>query len=182
MLIKLNSQDVTKCEKFASEINTDFYNSRNQFNSKKRLKDQVIGKLGEIAVYKYLFTNNKELSYPDFEIYTVKRKSWSPDLISSKNNFLIKSQDINQAAKFSPSWMFQLGDKHVFKEFSEKDLVCFVLVDLDKREAEIKAIIKLEELHNKKLFKEPKLDYLKNNKRAVYFEDLKKDIKPLFLI
>ena len=51
--------------------------------------------------------------------------------------------------------------------------VVFVLVNLEENESIIKSIVKLEDLHNEKLFKLPKLEYLKNNKLVIYYSDIK---------
>jgi hypothetical protein len=176
MIIKFSSEDVKKCEEFANKIDTAYYASRKQTNNEKRIKDQVIGKLGEIATYLYFQSKGVELTQPDFKLYSRAEKSWDFDMKGEGINLHVKSQAVYQARKYGESWIFQNEDKHIFKDVSEKDYVCFALVDADNGSAEIKSVVKLSDLHSKELFKKPKLIHL-SSKSAVYFADLKSSLK-----
>lgn len=176
MIIKFSNQDVKKCQDFANKIDTAYYATRRQTNNEKRVKDQIIGKLGEVATYVYFKSKGIELTQPDFKLYSKAEKSWDFDLKGQDINLHVKSQAIYQAKKYGESWIFQNEDKHIFKDVSENDYVCFVLVDPDNNSAEVKSVVKLNELHSKNLFKKPKLIHL-SSKSAVYFEDLKSSLK-----
>jgi len=52
--------------------------------------------------------------------------------------------------------------------------VAFVALNVPKRFGIIKALVKVQWLHDKKLFKEMKKQSLRGNKVAVYYEDLEK--------
>lgn len=176
MIIKLSKQDIERCRQFAETIDTGFYATRNQFNNDKRIKDQIIGKLGELAIFNYFASKDIKISEPDFKIYGKSKKSWDFDLKNADFNIHVKSQSVEQGKRYGISWIFQDQDKHVFKDVSENDYVCFVLVDLANSYADIKSIVKLSDLHTNALFKAPKLAYL-TSKKAVYFEDLQISFK-----
>ncbi len=178
MQIPITKEDLQKCKDFANAIDTGYYATRAQFNNEKRIKDQIVGKLSELVAFKYLQMKKIEASEPDFNIYDKKKKSWDFDMKSVDYNFHVKGQNIEQGKRYGTSWIFQDGDKHIFKEYSNKDYVFLVSVDLNKMMGDIKAVASIEELHELDLFKSPKLDYLKS-KRAVYLEDLSKCKKSL---
>ena len=72
--------------------------------------------------------------------------------------------------------MFQSGsfghkDKEIFNP-SEKDYLALVSFDFALKSGEIKALFPVKDAHEKKLFKEPKLDKLKGNKVAIYYDDV----------
>jgi hypothetical protein len=174
-VIKLEDDIIKKINQFAESINTGFYSSRNQGNNDKRITDQKCGKFGEYGVFFYLKSKNINVSEPDCKIYKVREKSWSPDLkiIDTDTNIHVKSQSIQSGKRYGVSWVFQKNDKHVFNTDSNNQYVSFVSVDLIKNECDIKSIVKLDILHNENLFKAPKLDYLKKNKCAIYYNDIK---------
>lgn len=176
MFIKFTETDFKKCQTFANTIDTSFYATRHQFNKDKRIKDNIIGKLGEIATLKYFKSKDIELSSPDFNIYNRNQKSWDYDLKGKNINLHCKSQSVEQGKKYGISFIFENTDKHIFKEVNGNDYVSFISVDLENLQAEIKAIIKLQDLHNKKLFAKPKLSYL-TTKSAIYLDDLKNVFK-----
>jgi len=175
-----------KCLSFAkSSVNTssDKYASRNQFDVEKIVKDIRVGKIGEEGVYEKVSVLYPELSKPDHQIYSKKDKSWSSDLIDEPSgiHIAVKSQDIGSAISFGESWVFQYGnggkydcDTGVFKTVDPKHYVAFVGVNIPKRVGTLRAIVKIQWLHDKKLFKEMKKQSLRGNKVAVYYEDLEK--------
>lgn len=173
MKIEIAKEDLSKCIKFAEEIDTSYYATRNQFNNQKRIKDQVVGKLAELAVFKYLTSKDVDISYPDFEIYEKKNKSWDYDLKSENINVHVKGQNVEQSKKYGESWIFQKQDKHIFIENKKNDYVSFVLIDLNEMLSDVRMILPLDLLHENNLFKAPKLPQL-NTKLAVYFSDIEK--------
>lgn len=180
------SEDIlNKCKDFAkNSVNTsaDKYAKRNQYDIEKIEKDIRNGKVGEEAVYGQLVSSYPELSLPDHNIYEKKDKSWDPDLKDSKSEIRIavKSQDIDSAINFGESWVFQFGngkydcDAGVFKETDPNHYVAFVSLNVPKRIGTIKAIVKIQWLHDNKLFKEMQKESLRGNKVAVYYDDLEK--------
>ena len=171
-MIKFSSKDIEKCQTFAKSIDTSFYASRNQSNNEKRIKDQYVGKLGEIAVFIYFKENCIEVSEPDFKIYEKSKKSWDYDLKGKDINIHVKTQNVEQGKKFGGSFIFEKSDRLIFKDHKENDYVCFVSIDLKENVAEIKSILSLKTLHGLNLFKKPKLDYL-ISKCAIYFSDIR---------
>lgn len=181
MEIKFTQDQIDQCVKFSEEIDTSRYVSRNQQDSDKRKKDQVVGKLGEIATYQVLKDKYPSLSPPDFKIYAIKDKSWDFDLKGDSINLHCKSQDTKSSKKFGESWTFQRGDdlrknydKEVFERKTPNQYVSFIVVDLANSSATIKAIVDLDFLFKKDLFKKPILAKLRDsNKSVVYFHDMK---------
>lgn len=180
-MIKYNftEEEINKCKEFAEKIDTSFYAKRNQFNNEKRKKDQLVGKLGEIISYNYLKPKINNLSYPDFNIYDKKDKSWDFDMKGDNYNIHVKSQEVSQGIRYGESWIFQKGsknkgyDKEIFDKISPNQYICFCSIDLNKNCGEIKSVVNLNFLHDKNLFKEPKLAKLAElNKVAVYCLDL----------
>lgn len=179
--INFTQEEIDQVTDFASKIDTSFYAKRSQFDNEKRKQDQIVGKLGEIATYNFLKEKYPTLIPPCFEIFDKNQKSWDFDLKANNINLHVKSQNIVQSKKYGESWIFQKGngvnrnyDKEIFDRLTPNQYVSFVLVDLKKYEAEIKAIVELDFLHKKDLFKLPVLEKLRvANKMAVYFKDMK---------
>ena len=173
-----------KCQKFAEESvgsSVDKYARRNQFDVEKIIKDIRNGKIGEEGTHSSLLSKFPNLSTPDHQIYDKKNKSWDPDLKDASGiKIAVKSQDIDSAIAYGDSWVFQIGngkydcDVSVFKENDANHYVAFNSLNVPKRYGTIRAIVKIQWLHDNKLFKEMKIPQLRNNKIAVYLSDLEK--------
>ena len=173
--IIFTEKQINTCIDFANSINTSYYASRSQINDDKRKNDQLIGKLGEIATYEILKYKLPNLTYPDFKIYEAKGKSWAFDLMTTDVNLHVKSQSAESGKRYGISWIFQSTDKEIFGRVTPNQYISFVTINLQIKQAIIRAIVKLDFLHDNNLFDYPKLDYLKtNNKRAVYLDSLQK--------
>lgn len=171
-----------KCYNFALECyktNKDEYAKRNQ-NCEQVIIDQIAqGKYAELLVQDVLKENQYQIIKPvDFNIYKAKDKSFDCDIKAFKLQHMFQSNDFNfhvksisydSANKYGASWLFQKWDP-LLKSPKNTDKVVFVLLDesgLDYIQMiciDAKAIIK----H----LKEPKLEYLRINKCAVYMEDI----------
>jgi len=181
------SEDIfTRCTAFSKSSvssSSDKYARRNQFDLEKIVKDIRNGKIGEEAVHQIFVPQFPKLSQPDHKVYAKKDKSWDPDLHDedSKVRIAVKSQDIDSAIAFGESWVFQFGnggkfdcDTGVFFEKDNNHYVAFVALNTPKKSGVVRAVVKIQWLHDKKLFKEMKKQSLRGNKVAVYFEDLQK--------
>ena len=160
------------------DTSTDKYASRNQFNRTKIVSDILTGKLAEELVYQKLKDYYLDLTEPDYAIYDKKNKSWEADLrVPSENlRIAVKSQTEDAARRWGRSWVFQLGnardyDKEVVLK-KNNHYVALVSLDLPNMCGEIKSIVSIQWLHDNDMFKEMKLKYLQNNKKAVYYDDL----------
>ena len=181
MEIKFTQEEIDQVLDFANKIDTSYYATRSQKDNEKRKQDQIIGKLGEFATFNVLKEKYPTLSPVDFKLYSKKEKSWDFDLKGENLNLHVKSQNIFQSRKYGESWIFQKGngtnrnyDKEVFDQLSPNQYVAFVVVDLNKYTAIVKAIVELDFLHKKDLFKFPVLEKLRiANKMAIYFSDLR---------
>lgn len=174
-----------KCLQFAKDsvgTNSGKYASRNQFNVEKITKDIQVGKIGEECAYNFLTEKFPNLTKPDYVIYSKKDKSWSPDLkdLDSSIKIAVKSQNIDSAQAHGDSWVFQHrpnkkydSDKEVFGDaIDQNQYVSFVSLNVPKRIGSVQAIVKIQWLHDNNLFKPMQKINLRDNKVAVYFEDL----------
>lgn len=181
-----------KCTQFAKNsvtTSSDKYARRNQFDIDKIIKDIRNGKIAEEIVFLQVSSVVPGLTPPDYNIYDKKNKSWDPDLKDSNSNLhlAVKSQDIESEQSFSRSWVFQYGnggkfdcDTGIFGKNNDNHYISFVSLNVPKRTGIIRALVKVNWLHNNKLFKEMKKQSLRGNKVAVYYEDLEKYSKDLW--
>ena len=198
-MISLNSNFIIskeifdKCSQFAKasvSTSSDKYARRNQFDIEKIAKDIRNGKIAEEIVYNQVSSVIPGLTSPDYNIYDKKDKSWDPDLKDSQSSLrlAVKSQDIESEQSFDRSWVFQFGnggkydcDTGIFgKNLDDNHYVSFVSLNIPKRTGIIRAVVKVNWLHDRKLFKEMKKQSLRGNKVAVYYEDLDLYQKELF--
>ena len=183
-----SQEELDICKKFSESVDTSHYSKRGQNNEQKRQKDALVGKLGEFAVYHSLKDKVPKIIKPDVQIYTAKQKSWDFDLKGDSVNLHVKTQDVEQGEKYGVSWIFQYGngknqnyDKEIFDKITPNQYIAFVSLSLKENFAIIRAITKLEFLHDKKLFGLPKLEYLQQaNKKAVYLKDIERYSDQLF--
>lgn len=183
-----SQEELDICKKFSESVDTSHYSKRGQNNEQKRQKDALVGKLGEFAVYHSLKDKVPNIIKPDVQIYAAKQKSWDFDLKGDSVNLHVKTQDVEQGEKYGVSWIFQYGngknqnyDKEIFDKITPNQYIAFVSLSLKENFAIIRAITKLEFLHDKKLFGLPKLEYLQQaNKKAVYLKDIERYSEQLF--
>lgn len=184
---EISKEIFEKCVKFgldSAPSSSDKYARRNQSDPIKIAKDIRNGKIAEEMAYAKVVDKYPNLSQPDFNIYTKKDKSWDPDLKDADSSIrvAVKSQDIESALHYGESWVFQFGnggkydcDTGIFGKSIDPDhYVCFVLLNVAKRVGSLRGIVKVQWLHDKKLFKSMQKQNLQGNKVAVYYEDLEK--------
>lgn len=177
-----SQEELDVCKNFSESVDTSHYSKRGQNNEQKRQKDAFVGKLGEYAVYNSLKGKILNIVEPDVQVYAAKQKSWDFDLKGDGVNLHVKTQDIEQGEKYGVSWIFQYGngknqhyDKEIFDKITPNQYIAFVSLSLKENFALIRAIVKLDFLHDKKLFGLPKLEHLqKANKKAVYLKDIER--------
>ena len=180
VLVKKKYFDI--CKKFAEEsypTHKHHYAKRNQFNKEKIIEQITIGKLSEFAVYQVLSEKYPDITPPDVNVYERNKKSFDFDMKAKDINLHIKGQLGDSAKQYGQSWIFQWSgdgkghcDKEIFYPVTQNQYVSFVL--MNKNVADVQAIVSLDFLHKNDLFKLPKLEYLHNTKRAVYWADLEK--------
>lgn len=183
-----SQEELDICKKFSESVDTSHYSKRGQNNEQKRQKDALVGKLGEFAVFQSLKGKVPNITEPDVQVYSAKQKSWDFDIKGDGINLHVKTQDIEQGEKYGVSWIFQYGngknqhyDKEIFDNLTPNQYIAFVSLSLKDSLAIIRAIVKLEFLHDRKLFGLPKLEHLqKANKKAVYLKDIERYSDQLF--
>lgn len=167
MLILLDTAEVEKCQAFAEAVasSTRYYEDRGQNNASKRIKDTVIGKMGELASYKALRSHIPGLTEPDFEIYAGRKKSHSADLMADNGlKFSVKTQNMVSLEKYGCSWLMETKSIEKFKD--DYFILCVYLGD---NRVIIQSILHFDEFMTGK--GAPKLAYLKT-KSAFYYEDM----------
>jgi len=123
------------------------------------------------------------LTPPDMQIYTVRKKSWAPDLYDPKTQLSIacKAQPPQSEQSCGLSWVFQYGngkkdcDNEIFDtgKTNHNLFVALVSTDARNRRGRIQAIVSVPFLHQNNLFGEMKRKDLQDNKKAVYLDRLK---------
>lgn len=181
----ITPQILNECKKYSEAVvdtNISAYARRGQSNSKNNQKQAQNGKIAEVLVYNQLSVDFPDLTPPDFTIYDKKNKSWASDSSSKKLavELAIKSQDIEVKQMWGESWVFQYNDGKNYDcdmEIFGKDInpnlyAVFVSLNVPKRSAQIRAIVKVQWLHDKKLFQPMALEKYNstNNKLAVYYD------------
>jgi hypothetical protein len=150
-------------------IQTTNYQDSYQSNKQKIQQDHFISKLGEEAVKEVFTQLGQKVAGPDYTIYSAQQKSWQSDLVINNTELAIKTQSLVSAQKYSVSWLFQSGSKrydHILNK--PKAWVCFVSYGSKAQTCTVYPPMQIKDL----VFKEPKLEYLKDSKKAVYLEDL----------
>jgi hypothetical protein len=181
----ISPEILDKCEKFATAsapTNMSALSRRGQSNPEAIKRQIKSGKIAEVLVHQEASKNFPKLSEPDFNIYSKKEKSWDPDLrdLDSEIRIAVKSQEREQADYYHESWVFQFNDgknydcdTEIFgKNINPNQYVAFILLNTPKKTGEIRAIVKVQWLHDKKLFQPMALAKFNqtNNKLAVYYD------------
>jgi hypothetical protein len=129
LLYNPTEEEWEKSVSFSKEVysSTSFlYRFRGSTNKNKIIQDHAFGKITEIAAYRLLKPHIKSISYPDFS--TTTQKSYSPDLVSNKYNFHVKST----SNKEEPSWVFQVNDPIVSNSSPGENLALLFVITSSK--------------------------------------------------
>jgi hypothetical protein len=163
------------------------YAARGQ-NDVVRIMSQIqAGKIGEQAIHGKFITYLTNLSEPDYEIYGAKQKNWNPDLSDTTADPIItigsKAQEYQQSLLFGESWVCEYRenakfdrDTGIFSEEAKKPghFICCTLINVPKRWVELKAIVAISTLHEKRLFEPMVKKNLQSNKLAIYMESIER--------
>ncbi len=181
-------ESYTKFAEACVETNKNLYKNRNQRNVDKITEDILNGKMGEYGAYEFLRSRNmKPDDLPDIKIYAKRNKSFGADLNFGNVPVHVKCQSEESATKYGMSWTFQYGGRTdtgnkkrnhhdpIIENPSGVIIFCTVgSVDRGRLprvwvQAALPTTLCIPEL-----LELPKLDYLKDFKRVVYYETLKK--------
>lgn len=126
--VELGDDIVSLCNHFAELTylsNLDEYSRRGQNNPDKIKLDIAQGKAAEFAVMYYLIEEGHgKVSIPDMTLH--RKKSFDPDLTTSRYNIHVKSQSQDSYSKYGQSFLFQKKDPLV-KNPKENDRIATVL-------------------------------------------------------
>jgi hypothetical protein len=167
--------------------NQSKYARRGQ-SSPERVQTQIkMSKIAEEASWGKIVPYLPNLSKPDYIIYPAKQKNWKPDLIDDGTDSVItigcKSQECEVGFHHGVSWIFEYRagknydcDQEIFGKDAQRlgNFICCSSINFPKRLVELKAIVAVSTLHDKKLFGLPKVESLRDNKLAVYLDDLER--------
>jgi hypothetical protein len=182
--LTIHDDILAKCDEFSlksAPTNLSALSRRGQYNIDAIKRQIKTGKIAETLVYSEISKDYPDLTEPDFNIYTKKNKSWAPDLKDKQSNLrlAVKAQEYESSLQYHESWVFQFNggknydcDKEVFGEnIADNNYVAFVLLNTPKRTGQIRAIVAIKWLHDKKLFQPMALRKFNvtNNKLAVYY-------------
>ena len=157
-----NENDVKKCREFANKANVRVYLGRARITEEKARNDIFIGKIAEFAVSRSI----PGCSEPDVTIH--EKPTWGADLkLPDGTKVHVKTQSVEQAAKYGTSWIFEKKDRGVK---SKKPGIAALCVSNSDGSVCIHAIVPVQYLHDKELFKPTKLKF--RDKVAIYAEDL----------
>jgi hypothetical protein len=169
-VIPLQASWVIKARAFAKKVvKTTYYPDSHQTNLQKIELDHFLSKLGEEAVKQVFEDLGQAVIGPDYNVYQAKQKSWQSDLVVNSIALAVKTQSTSAAKRYSVSWIFQASSTRYDSILKHPEAwVCFVTYDQHQQSCSVYPPYQLKDLH----FKEPKLEYLKSSKKAVYLEDL----------
>lgn len=165
--------------RFSKDDGFDQYADSGQTDSHRKQFQQVLGTLGEFAVYRFFFNLDIECSRPDTEWHPGRSKSHGADLILRRESFLgVKSCEQPPATELSWIFQFQPRKDPIFFRRRPNWWYAFVSVEVPLNgKAYLHGILSGDTLQSKDLFQLPKIQRLEASKRAVY----ERDLKPLTL-
>lgn len=183
--IQISDEDYLKSHNFAekcAETCIANYRRRGQGSLEKITTDIHTGKLVELGAYNFLKSIGVEVTFPDFEIYKSKGKSWDADLVNNKYKFHCKGQNQESVTKYGASWILQWGGRgkgHTDKLFKHQEKHDYLIPGFTQgRSAVICGIYQIKNIMENGLIAEPKVDWLKFSKRAIYLADLEAHYAP----
>jgi len=136
--IILDATKLLQVKKYVDNRNYSYYENNRSASDPK--SDEVLGKLGELAVSSYIQDKFKVDAVTDFNIYSKQQKSFAADL---RKNIHCKAcslytRDILQrygrkTAQYS--WTFQGRD--ILQKKDEKDIVVLTFVNINHKQEEM---------------------------------------------
>ncbi len=174
MYVELSKYYFDKCAEFADdqmESSKDIYTYRGEHRLSKIREDIIVGKLGEVAAYKYLRARGYECNKPDFTIYERLNKSFAADLITNcGKNVHVKAQGFDSMMRYGASWLLQKSDK-LTKSPDCNDFI--LMVSLNGLEANVLGVVSAQDMSTNDLFQEPRVSRYAYTKKAIYFDSIK---------
>ena len=145
---------------------------RNQPNKDKWVKDITDGRIGEWIAHYILSDIYSCITIPDQKIYA--KKTWKPNLVDVETGqeFSVHTQNTKSKRDNGESWTFAVTDPLVKNEADPKTKICFILIDRSEQIGQLRAIVNIDTLHKKNLFKPPAAVHLIPHKKCIYFKDL----------
>lgn len=164
MEIELSDDIIYLCNHFAEltyQSSLDEYSRRGQNNPDKIKRDIAQGKAAEFATMWYLLQEGHgKVSIPDLTLH--RKKSFDPDLTTSRYNIHVKSQGWESYNKYGKSFLFQKKDPLVIKPKANDRIVTVLCKTLYIHEVSwLGNPLTVE-------WKEPRVAKLRETKVAIY--------------
>ena len=110
MKYALSDSDIGKCFRFAIEVTKktkNYYKLRNKYAStEKMIFDHFIAKMSEIATWALMTSENKECTYPNFNI-TDKADNGDLKIITELKNITLHCKVVRHDSPVTDSWLIQ---------------------------------------------------------------------------
>ena len=176
---EIKEEDFKKVKDFVHKRkkDTELYQKRGGFKD----IDLWTGALGEVGAYYYLREKGRDVSFPDFEIYKPKDKSYDADMRDGSKFYHIKAQNLESQKRHGNSWLLQRYDKIVRKKIQNHYLV-LCNVDVDNRKVEILGTPSVSSIHNAECWSECKYYLFRKTKVALYLDEMKEKISNLWRV
>jgi len=149
----------------------DLYAKRGQSDVSKIVKDIETGCAGEFVVYEHFRRIGRTVTEPDLALYSPGGKSWL-DLTVDGRHLSVKSQSIEQAARYGLSWTFQWSIKPdpAFKDPDGR--IALTLYDSRERAAYLLTVLDARGVLTDDILELPESVHLQANKRVIYWKTL----------
>jgi hypothetical protein len=152
------------------------YQDRNQYVDESKIEQDIfIGICAEFAVSNFFNHMKRKCSNPDLRILPNDKKSFDNDLTVHPGH-LINVKTFDQTKRKDASWIFQLGKNGVDRSLTSTTLkhnYVLTKINLIQNSCTIMASITGKIISKYDLLKEPQLEHLKHQKKAIYYHDLK---------
>jgi len=188
--VTITDEEYSECFRFAYDpkLNVELYLSRHPgLTEKKARHDILIGKIGEIGVYKIFEKIATKIHYPDFTVYDITKKSWKDDVDFLYDGVRVSLQvkTCTPGRSFPISWIVEKIDGKIFKDPDQSvvDIILFVEVEcVKRRDLTVQYRARIDCAMSKAVFVAhpeilgyPKSEKAREKKHAIYFID-KKDL------
>lgn len=176
--VPLIGVDYEMARAFAMDVDhtvAESYAARHQTNPEQRIRQAIVGKLGEIATRVYLLDHGLACDPPDFTITT--RKSYGADMTFTHTHAAVhvKSQSLESARKYGLSWMFHVSDRGIFKTSSTRARMVLCLVR--PTDVLICAYMPVLVPLKQNLYRYPVLESQQDVKRVLYYKDIPQEFR-----
>jgi len=136
--ITLDKAKLLQIQKYVDNRNYSYYNNQRSASDPK--SDEVLGKLGELAVSSYIQDKFDIETTTDFSIHKPQQKSFSADLgknIHCKACSLYTRDILQRYGRKTAQYSWTFQDRDILKEKADKDIVVLTFVNINHKQEEM---------------------------------------------